>query len=233
MRTATLLCVAFLGLAGCTVDPQVPDEASTKITAYYHPRSTDLKYTYKYFGGYSGRGDSMHTVEYVGINTDPDVKSVEGYAPIHFFDVRSTVKNSHVRLPVYVSDSTVVEYGVDYGNIHERFIPLKDSLHVGGSWVAAQAFRATPQYEISFLAKVSGHFDELLVSDSLLFRDVWQVVYHVTGSPYIGSEVLQEFRPGATRVIYFARDVGKVLEVAYSPEGNRQWSNELVRISRR
>jgi hypothetical protein len=232
IRRAVLLILASLVLGGCVAEPDLSDEREDAILEYYMPRSTEYRYLYEYSGFFSGKRDSLFYVDYLG-RANAQTLSTDGYAPVHQYNVSSIDGERSVEIDLYVSDSVVVEYGRDCSVADERFIPLSGTLRVGNRWTAAQGYKPAPGYSMSFLAEVKAHYDQIMVADSVVYKDVWQVNYTVTSSVKDPNVAPKEYLKNARRVIYFARGIGKVFEIAYSPQNEKQWQNELLRVDRR
>jgi hypothetical protein len=233
IRILVLLLFASIGLNGCVSEPELANREDA-ILDYYMPRSTEYRYLYSYGGWSSGKPDSLFHIDYFGRLNNPEVVTMDGHAPIHQYTVSSTDGQRSVDIDLYVSDSVVVEYGKDCSLPDERFIPLSGRLRVGSTWPAAKGFRPTPEYSISFHAEVKAHYNEIMVDSLVKYQDVWQVNYVVSSSPTKPNLIVsKEYLKDARRVIYFARGIGKVYEIAYSPQNEIQWENKLLRIDRR
>ena len=231
-RIAVVLLIVLIGLNGCVAESEPTNDREDAILNYYMPRSTEYRYLYEYSGFFSGKRDSLFHVDYLGW-ANAQTLSTDGYAPVHQYNVSSIDGERSVEIDLYVSDSVVVEYGRDCSVSDERFIPLSGKLRVGNRWTAAQGYKPAPGYSMSFLAEVKAHFDQLMVADSVVYDDVWQVNYTVTRSVNDPNVAPKEYLKNARRVIYFARGIGKVFEIAYSPQNEKQWQNELLRVDRR
>ncbi len=230
IRAAVLLLLAAIAINGCVADAEPEIKRDDAILDYYMPRNTENRYLYNYSGRSSGKRDSLFNVDYLGKPNAP-VLTIDGYASIHQYTVSSTDGLRSVDIDLYVSDSVVVEYGTDCTSAAERFIPLKGRLKKGNTWQAAHAYQAN-DYQISFRALVIDHFEEITVADSVTYNDVWQVNYEVSAQANAVNPS-KEYLPKARRVIYFARGIGKVYEIAFSPQNEMQWENELLRVERR
>jgi hypothetical protein len=231
VRSVVLLLLAAIAINGCVSEPEIPaGEREDAILDFYMPRTTEKRYVYEYTGFYSGKRDSVFNVDYRG--DFQNVRSVDGHSPIHQFTVKSLDGKQGVDIDLYVSDSVVVEYGEDCTLRTQRFVPLHGKLMLGHHWQAAQGYNATESYQISFLAEVVEHYAELEVS-GVKYSDVWQVNYEVTGFSTEDITIPRDLLPKARRVIYFARGIGKILEIAYSPDNRMQWRNRLREVTRR
>jgi hypothetical protein len=232
LRLAAFFIPVAIGISGCVAEPEATTGREDDILDYYMPRNTEHRYLYSYKGWSSGKRDSLFHVDYRGIATLQSVTPMDGHTPIHQYTVSSTDGLRKVDIDLYVSDSVVIEYGRDCTTAAERFIPLKGKLRKGAGWQAAQAYQASSNSQISFLARVVEHYDQISVGEpSVIYNDVWQVNYEVTGNT--DPNVQKEFLANARRVLYFARGIGKVYEIAYSPLNEKQWQNELLRVDRR
>lgn len=230
MKFVVLFLLVAVCINGCVSEPDPAQDREDAILDYYMPRTTEKRYVYEYTGYYSGKRDSVFHVDYRG--DFQDVRSIDGHSPIHQFTVKSLDLKETVDIDLYVSDSVVVEYGEDCTVTAQRFVPLRGTLKRGNQWQAAQGYKANDSYQISFIARVESHYAELEVY-GIRYSDVWQVNYEVTGSSTSSTTVASEYLPRAQRVIYFARGVGKILELAYSPDHRLQWQNRLREVARR
>lgn len=228
-----LLLLVAMGITGCVTEPEPENKREDDILAYYMPRSTEYRYLYKYSGYFSGKRDSLFHVDYLGRTTNQEGVAIDRHTPIEQFTVSSIDGRRSVNIDLFVSDSLVVEYGKDCTVSDERFVPLSGKLRVGNGWVAAQGYKPAAGYNISFLAEVKAHYDQIMVADSVLYKDVWQVNYTVTSSVQDPNIAPKEYLKDARRVIYFARGIGKIYEIAYSPKNEKQWQNELLKVERR
>lgn len=230
------MLVLFVGgsllFSGCVSEPDPLPPPATKLTEFYYPRKTDNRLVYQYSGFYSGRADSVFFVDYLGVATELADSASDGNSPIHKIQLGEFGVDTRTEMQIYISDSLVIEYGRDCRSNLERFIPLKDSLAKGVHWTAAQGFHA-PNYQISYIATVVEHYDNLQVYDGFVVDDVWQVIYEVTKTKTESISSVPEFELGARRVAYYAKGYGKVLELAYSPENKLLWKNELLRMENR
>jgi hypothetical protein len=234
LRVAIFLLLALRGVSGCVSEPDPAADREDDILDYYMPRTTEYRYLYSYSGFSSGKHDSLFHVDYRGIAPLQNSTPTDGHTPIHQYTVSSTDGSQTVDIDLYVSDSAVIEYGRDCSVTDERFIPLTGKLRQGNGWRAAQNYKANADFRISFLANVVAHYDQIIIADSVLYKDVWQVNYTVTSSPTDPKIIVsKEFLNNARRVIYFARGIGKIYEIAYSPQNEKQWQNELLRVDRR
>lgn len=233
-RLAAFFLLGLFGLNGCVSEPDETTSGRTDdILSYYMPRTTEFKYLYQYSGFFSGKRDSLFNVDYLGRTAVQPGRSIDGHWPIEQYTVSSIDGLRSVVVDLYVSDSIVVDYGTDCSTNAERFLPLKGKLRVGNHWTAANNFKATDNYNISFLATVVAHYDKMTVPTKQTYNDVWQVNYEVTGTIPTGVNPPKEYLPKARRVIYFARGIGKVYEIAFSPLSEKQWENSLVSVDRR
>jgi hypothetical protein len=231
LRLAVFFILAAISISSCVAEPETTTGREDDILDYYMPRNTEHRYLYSYRGWSSGKKDSLFHVDYRGFAQD--ITPLDGHTPIHQYTVSSTDGLCKVDIDLYVSDSVVIEYGRDCTTAAERFIPLKGKLRKGAGWQAAQAYQASSNSQISFLASVVDHFDQIRIADSAVYNDVWQVNYTVTSSVRDPNIAPKEFLKDARRVIYFARGIGKVYEIAFSPQNERQWENELLRVDLR
>jgi hypothetical protein len=232
LRLAVFLILAAIGISGCVAEPDTTTGREDDILDYYMPRNTEHRYLYSYKGWSSGKKDSLFNVDYRGFAQD--ITPMDGHTPIHQYTVSSVDGLRKVDIDLYVSDSVVIEYGQDCTTSAERFIPLKGKLRKGAGWQAAQAYQASSNSEISFLARVVEHYDQISVGEpSVIYEDVWQVNYTVTSSGKDPNIAPKEYLKDARRVIYFARGIGKVYEIAFSPQNEKQWENELLKVNLR
>lgn len=235
MKSKVLLLLLAMLAAGCVAENGDPADGNRadRILDYYMPRNTELRYVYNYYGYFSGKGDSTFIVDYRGISSSIDRVSTDTLAPIHQFSVSSADEKHRTDFDLYVSDSMIVEYGRDCSVQDERFVPLSSKLVIGEQWRAAQGYKAGKGYTVSFIATVAAHYKSLEVARGVSYDDVWQVNYRVTGSDTSNVKPAQEFLPNARRAIYFAKGVGKILEISFSPDNKPQWETKLIRVDRR
>lgn len=230
IRTTALLLAAVFVLSGCVNESEPDLTREDSVLDFYMPRSTETQYLYKYSGFFSGKRDSTYNVTYVGV--DQSLKSVDSMSPIHRISVKATDREVINDVEFFVTDTMIVEYGPNASSASERFVVLHGKLKAGTGWKAAFNYEATPEIRVSYLARVIEYFPQMEVK-GIVYKDVWQVNYEVTGAPIDNNKLPQEYLNKARRVIYFAKGVGKILEIAYSPDNREQWKTELQGISRR
>lgn len=224
MQRLSFFFVAMLVLAGCESNaPDTPPEEYS-LGAFFTPIPGSSTYDWTHQDERAGVSDSLYDVTYIGQDVAP---SVDGFSPVYLLQVSTSV-SGNIRTfqnEYYVSDSVVISYGLDALSRDRRIVLLKDTLFVGHQWQAADAYMTADSISVQISAEVIAYYPSISIGGKE-YADVYRIVYRPTpDSPTADAA----YRAGAYHIYYFARAVGKVLELVYGADSLLVWKNELLR----
>jgi len=222
-----LTCTSFVGCVnGPTPTPPPPVAAS--VSQFYNPLSTALRYNYIHLDNRGAAfGDSNYTFTYHGVY---DSTTYDGLGPVDSYYFGNASSPENLWLGAYVSDSLIVEYGADCKSVDHRLVILRAPLKVDTTWVAASAFLTPDGRRVSIMAKVQEHLETIGVG-GVNYPDAYLVSYDVTGPD--AADPNADYQNGSRHQIYFAKNTGKIWELAYPPVGKPIWTNEIRSITPR
>lgn len=214
-----------------TVDTGEVLTTSEALGKFYMPRSTTLRYVYLHDDFREGHQDSIYFMTYSGrIAT---AASADGNSPIDNYWLSDTLEVKKRVHKMYITDSLVIEYGSSYNWLDRKIIRMSGKLAEGVRWRASEGYKVNDGYFTQIDGKVGGFYESLKVGDSM-FSNLFQLVYTSVGAtpPLLDPERMY-LMPGGKHVVYYAKDVGRVLEFVYDPSGNAIWSDKLIRKEER
>jgi hypothetical protein len=216
----------FFFIPGCVPSPSenvnVPPVV-TDLHSFFTPQKTTQTYLWHY-NLKASITDSAYFLEYFGMNFQ---KTSEGILPISLFGISDTLRKDSTFNQVYISDSLILFY---YGNatdpLTQKQILLRDTLRVGATWIASDSFRTKNGSIVSIKALVENYYAETTAGGNT-YSDVYSVSYtsSVKGSQ---TPVEAQYQNGAHLDIYFARDIGDILEICKDSRDSTIFTNQLV-----
>jgi len=210
-------------LSGCGGDDVKPEPSNHLLRAFFIPIPGSNNYDWTHQDERSGVKDSLYTLTYIG----HDVKlSIDGLSPVSLFQI-STADSGNIKTfqeEYYVSDSVVISYGSNAASDSERVVLLKDTLRLGKKWRAANAYRTSDKIRVEIDAEIDAYYSIIHIGNND-YTDVYRITYYPIPT---AVTVDTAFTNGARHVHYYARGVGKVLEMVYAPDSLLIWKNELV-----
>jgi hypothetical protein len=218
------IVVFLLSLTGCVPSPSentnVPPKA-TDLHSFITPQDTNKIYLWRFI---SPIKDSAYFLEYLG---KVDTSSADGFSPVSRFLFSDTLRKHSSVQEAYISDSIVIYYfGKSRDPLTPKQIMLRDTLKVGASWVAADNFLTSNGARISIRAIVEDYYSETPVAGNMQ-KDVYRVSYtsSVKGTQ---NPIEAQYQNGAHLNIYFARNIGAILELCKDSKDSLVWTNELL-----
>ena len=221
----TLLLGVGSSQSGCANVPDVPPlpPAVSTVASYYMPRSTAIRFKYSHLD-YRGASynDSAYYFAYDGFLSG--AQTVDGFNGVDQYSTSDLGMVTKHPIESFVSDSVVVEYGSDYSTTHNRITLLKTGLRDSATWIAADQFITPDGRTVQIKATVLGHLDNLAVGN-MSYANVYPISYDISGPP--SSDPNSEYQSGGRHVIYFAQNLGKILEACYGSSAQRLWVDQL------
>ena len=222
MKCLSFFFIALL-FAGCPNTDEPGNSMAHLARQFFVPIPGSALYDWTHQDERPGKTDSLYTVTYIG----NDVKrSVDDISPVYLFQV-TTVKDAtpHTFQNEYcITDSVVVSYGASAASDAERMILLRDTLRLGKKWQAASVFKTSDGVSTSIEAEIDAYYASIHIGTKDYF-DVYRVTYRPIAQT---STVDIAYRFGARHIYYYARNVGKVMEIVYGADSLLVWKNELV-----
>jgi hypothetical protein len=224
MKRLSFFFVPVIFLFGCESD--LPDPAPEKYSlgAFFTPIPGSSTYEWTHLDQRPGVSDSLYNVTYIGQDVVP---SVDGFSPVYLLQI-STLVSGNIKTfqnEYYVSDSLVISYGLNALSRDARLVLLKDTLFVGHEWQAADAFMTSDSIPVQITARVDEYYTLIHIGNKD-YADVYRIIYRPAPSQ---ATTDLAYQPDARHIYYFARGVGKVLEMVYAPDSTLVWKNELIR----
>jgi hypothetical protein len=224
VRLSFFIMLLFFALSGCSDEDVVPKPTNHLLTSYFIPIPGSSNYEWTHQDERLGVKDSIYTLTYVGRDIIP---SIDALSPVSLLQI-NTGDSGNMRTfqnKYYVSDSLVVSYGLNALTDSERVVLLKDTLSVGKSWLAAEQYRSADGMPIQLAAVVDAYYAMIHIGNKD-YSDVYRITYYPTP---VDTTIDEAFKKDARHVYYYARGVGKVLEMVYASDSSLVWKNELVR----
>jgi hypothetical protein len=223
MQRLSFFFVAGIFLAGCESNGPDTQPEAYSLGAFFTPIPGSSTYDWTHQDERTGVSDSLYDVTYIGQDVVP---SIDGFTPVYLLQV-STSESGNMSTflnEYYVSDSVVISYGPNAHSRDARMVLLQDSLFVGHQWQAADAFMTSDSISVAITAEVDEYYALIHIGNKD-YADVYRIVYRPSPG---GVTTDAAYQAGARHVYYFARGVGKVLEIVYAPDSMLVWKNELL-----
>jgi hypothetical protein len=218
-----LVCAIFFSCSSPEETP--PTYSDSKLAEYFAPAVSIQHQLWLHTDTRPGYHDSLYYFEFVGQSSN---QTIDGLSPVSFYRTHDTSGANEKVFQIYVSDSAVITYGTDAQTQDKRFVILGNTLAVGNSWTAADSLLTAGGSRVKMKASVENYYPSIKTGDSV-YNDAFRVIYACSeagGTP----STEQGYEPGSTRVSYFAKQIGRVLEYVYDPNGKELWKNELQRM---
>ena len=224
MKRLSFSFIPIIFLFGCESELPGPTPEKYSLGAFFTPIPGSSTYEWTHLDERPGIADSLYDVTYIGQDVVP---SVDGYAPVYLLQVSTSVSGNikTFQNECYVSDSLVISYGLNALSRAARLVLLEDTLFVGHEWQAADAFMTTDSIPVEITARAEEYYSLIHIGNKD-YSDVYRIIYSPTQSQATTDIAYQT---GARHIYYFAKGVGKVLEIVYAPDSTLVWKNELIR----
>ena len=227
-----LLCVLLCSVAlvsGCgntPNEPVPPVPPPDRVSDYYTPRSTALRYNYNHFDYRPGYQNSQFIEVYQHISAN---STIDGLGSVDQYFLNGAKGTDTVE--AYVSDSMVVEYGADHTSTDHRIVLLKSPLQATKTWAAARGFLTPDGRRVDIDAVVVSHLLSYSVNAGTAYNDVYEVRYNISGPAATDSNA--DYQPGSWHTVYYGTNTGKIEEFSINAADHVIWSNALDTITAR
>ncbi len=226
MKKVLFLLTLISSFSSCVPSPTENVNVSpifVELHSFYTPQKITQTFLW-HFTPHAPMKDSAYFLEYFGINFR---KTPEGILPLSLFGISDTLRKDSIINEGYISDSLIMMY---YGNASDpltpRIVLLLDTLKVGANWIAADNFLTKNGAKVGIKAVVENYYSETQAGKST-YKDVYLVSYT---SSLEGTQIPFEpqYQNGARLDIYYARDIGDILEICKDSRDSVVFKNELV-----
>ena len=226
MKKGLCFLVLIFSLASCVPSPTENANEPPKFTdlhSFYTPQKITQTFLWR-FTPHAPLKDSAFFLEYFGMNFQ---KTPEGILPLSLFGISDTLRKDSVIHESYISDSLITMY---YGNptdpLTPKIILLRDTLKVGATWIAADNLITKNGAKVSIKALVENYYSESSFGNNT-FKDMYAVSYTASLK---GTQIPLEpqYQNGARLDIYYARDIGDILEICKDSRDSTVFKNELI-----
>lgn len=223
MKYLSFFIILALALSACSDTGTDPVHSGHPLRSFFAPASGNKSYEWIHQDTRGGFRDSLSAYTYIGQVEDT---TIDGFTPVSVY--RTSVDTGKIITfedEYYLSDEIVIRYGKSSATDSARIILLKDTLRVGKTWRAADAYFSSYGIPVRIDAEVSEYYAMIHIGNKD-YSDVYRVTYY----PLQSVDTLDKaFMNGARHIYYYARNIGKVLEMVYAPDSSLVWKNELVR----
>lgn len=217
------IVLSLLFFVSCVPTPSENANVSPRVIdlhSFYIPQNSHQSNLWRVIHIFPQR-DTIYFFEFK--DTSSSISS-EGYFPIWQVKNPDTLGRNSIIFDAYISDSLVEIYsGNSKDPLIGRQVRLRDTLHVGASWIAADNYPTANGVHVQINAKVEDYYSET----GNKFNDVFLVSYT---SSVIGTQdpVETQYQNGSRVNRYYARNIGAFLEICKDFRDSVLWRTELI-----
>ena len=231
MKKGLFLLTLIFSFTSCVPSPTENVNVSpifVDLHSFYTPQKITQTLLW-HFTPHAPLNDSAYFLEYFGISFR---KTPEGILPLSLFGISDTLRKDSIIHEAYISDSLIMMY---YGNasdpITPRIVLLQDTLKVGANWIAADSFLTKNSAKVGIKALVENYYSETQAGNST-YKDVY-IVSYTSSLKGTQTPIEPQYQNGARVDIYYARDIGDILEICKDSRDSIVFKNELIETRNR